>query len=183
MRLVVGLGNPGEEYVGARHNLGFEVLDRLAEGRAFEKRKYRSLIARREIDGVETALLKPLTYVNRSGRAVRAAVVGFKLEKDALLIVCDDFSLPLGRLRFRARGSSGGHNGLASIAEHLGTEEYGRLRVGIGGPGRMDPADYVLRRFKKAERETVEQMTQDAADAVRFWLKSDIHECMNRFNQ
>jgi len=184
MKLVVGLGNPGDEYLGTRHNAGFEVLDRLAqsEGFAFSRKKFSSLTAKGVIEGVDTVLLKPLTYVNESGRAVRGALDYLGISIRELLVVCDDFALSLGRLRFRARGSSGGHNGLKSVAEHLGTEEFARLRMGIGYPGGTEPADYVLKKFKRSERKRAGLMIEEAEKAVRFWLKSDINECMNRFN-
>ena len=184
MKIVVGLGNPGDEYEMARHNVGFMVLDCLAreEGLAFSKKKFRSFIAEGFIEGADTILVKPLTYVNESGSAVRTALEWFEVKVPDLLILCDDFALPLGQLRFRAKGSSGGHNGLKSVAAHLGTEGFSRLRIGIGSPGRRQPADYVLDNFKKAERETLKGMISSAADAVRLWLKSDINECMNVFN-
>jgi len=184
MKIVVGLGNPGDEYERTRHNIGFMVLDCLArqENLTFSRRKFSSLIAEGFIEGADTILLKPLTYVNESGGAVKAVLKWFEVEVSDLLILCDDFVLPLGELRFRARGSSGGHNGLKSVSAHLGTEVFSRLRMGIGSPGRRPPADYVLDNFKKAEIETLEKMISRAADAVRFWLKSDINECMNIFN-
>jgi PTH1 family peptidyl-tRNA hydrolase len=184
MKLVVGLGNPGEEYARMRHNVGYAVIDRLAEseGIAFSRKKFSSLMAEGVIEGTVTVLLKPLTYMNESGRAVREAVQYLALSSEQFLIVCDDLALPLARLRFRARGSSGGHNGLKSVARELGSDRFERLRIGIGGPGRMDPEKYVLRRFKRAELKTVEEMIEDAQAAVRYWLSSDIQECMNRFN-
>src|SRR5438270_427862 len=157
-KLVVGLGNPGSKYEGTRHNIGFEVIDRLAEGGAGARfsRKFDGLIAETEIDFRRISLLKPETFMNLSGRAVAQAVRFYKLELTDLLVVCDDLSLPLGKLRLRGGGSDGGQKGLRDIAAHLGTEDFARLRIGIGERGPVDAADFVLSRFRSAERPVIE---------------------------
>src|SRR3954454_12533669 len=153
-KLVVGLGNPGSKYEGTRHNIGFEVIDRLAEGGTGARftRKFDGLIAETEIDFHRVSLLKPETFMNLSGRAVAQTLRFYKLELADLLVVCDDLSLPLGKLRIRGGGSDGGQKGLRDITAHLASDAYARLRVGIGERGEIDATDYVLTRFRPAER-------------------------------
>ena len=183
MKVVVGLGNPGKRYVGTRHNVGFEVLDALAQT---EPRKWRTgfdaLTLEHAIDGVRLLLLKPQTYMNLSGRCVRGVVDYYRLPLTDLLVVCDDINLPLGRLRIRPRGSSGGHKGLRDIESHLRTTEYARLRVGVGSPGDRDAVDFVLDRFSPEEVPVVRRAVQRAVDAVSTWARDGIEPCMNRFN-
>src|ERR671928_730989 len=145
-KLVVGLGNPGSKYEGTRHNIGYEVVDRLAAGGPGARfaRKFDGLLAEAEIDFRRVLLLKPETFMNLSGRSVRQAVQFYKLDVSDLLVVCDDLSLPLGKLRLRGGGSDGGQKGLRDIAAQLGTDAYPRLRIGIGDRGGADAADYVL---------------------------------------
>jgi PTH1 family peptidyl-tRNA hydrolase len=185
MKLVVGLGNPGAKYTGTRHNVGYEVVERLAEkfGPVQFRRQFEGRIGGVTIGGERTLLLLPATYMNLSGRSVQPALVFYKLSPEQLLVLCDDLNLPVGKIRIRARGSDGGQKGLRSIAEQLGTIEYPRLRVGIGSPppGR-DAADFVLSRFRAEERSEIDEATQRAADAVELWCHSGIEECMNRFN-
>jgi PTH1 family peptidyl-tRNA hydrolase len=181
MKIIVGLGNPGRQYAGTRHNVGFDVIDSLAAGPgvgAFKER-FGSLAAEATADGL--LLLKPQTFMNLSGRSVRQAVDFFKLEPADLLVVCDDFALPLGKLRFRARGSHGGHNGLRNIQEHLGSSVYSRLRIGVGGPD-SDVIDHVLGKFKPGERAGIADTIGRAAQAVLVWAHDGIDVCMNRFN-
>lgn len=169
-RLVVGLGNPGPEYAGTRHNVGFEVLDRVAAAtaRAFVRRG-RSLEARGEREGVPFVLAKPQTYMNASGRAVRDLLDELGAEAE-LLVLCDDFHLPLGRLRCRARGSDGGQKGLASV-NALAGRDVPRLRLGLGEPPDAVPAeDWVLRPFKRGERPEADAMLDRAAALVLDWL-------------
>jgi PTH1 family peptidyl-tRNA hydrolase len=185
MKLVVGLGNPGRKYEATRHNVGFAVLGVLARrhSAAATRFAFHAETADVQIGSERVLLLCPQTYMNRSGKSVVAARDFYKLENQDLLVVCDDFNLPLGRLRARARGSAGGQRGLEDIIRALGSEEFCRLRVGIGQPpsGR-DPADYVLSRFREEEREEIELAVQRAADAVEVWVTRGIDECMNRFN-
>ena len=184
MKVVVGLGNPCPKYAGTRHNVGFEVVDYLAKGpgcSAFRE-KFEAFVAELK-EGDETVLLvKPLTFMNLSGRAVRAVLDFYKLPVEQLLVVCDDFNLALGKLRVRAKGSHGGQNGLRNIQEHLGTDAYARLRIGVGQPDPGEAVDYVLSRFKPGERPVVEEAVANAAQAVLTWVRSGLEACMNRFN-
>ena len=185
MKLVVGLGNPGSKYVGTRHNIGFDVVDYLAAAPGVGRWRSRFEAQLTEaVEGTEQVLLlKPETFMNLSGRAVRAAADFYKLAPADLLVVCDDIALPLGKLRVRARGSDGGQKGLRSIQEHLGTDEYPRLRIGVGAPGEhLDASDHVLSRFKPGERKAVEEVVAQAAQAVLLWVRQGIDVCMNRVN-
>ena len=185
MKLVVGLGNPGQEYRKTRHNVGFEVVEELA-------RRHASTSAHRRFDGEiveffvgpeKVVLLTPLTYMNLSGRSLGAAVDFYKLPLENVLIVCDDLNLEPGRLRLRPEGSAGGQNGLKDIFRRLGTDVVPRLRVGIGRPpGRMTATDYVLSRFSEREREEFTETVARAADAVELWLREGIVAAMNVVN-
>jgi PTH1 family peptidyl-tRNA hydrolase len=183
VKLVVGIGNPGSEYEGTRHNVGFEVIDLLARADDIDvrRRRFDALVGDGQVASTRVLLMKPQTYVNVSGRAVRAALDWLKLTPDELLVICDDVHLPLGKLRFRRGGSSGGHNGLASVIEHLGTEGWSRLRIGIG-PERGDRVDHVLGRFSASERKVIDEAEIDAARGVGTWLREGIDACMNAYN-
>ncbi|MFA4986542.1 MAG: aminoacyl-tRNA hydrolase [Candidatus Brocadiia bacterium] len=167
MRLIVGIGNPGPQYIGTRHNVGFDVMDTISADRNLSwKSGWSGSFA--ELAAVEkTILLKPATYVNLSGRSVHEVSAFFKIPTSEILVVVDDYNLPLGKLRLRSTGSDGGHKGLVSIISVLG-EDFTRLRVGIGAPTR-DPADYVLSRFSPVERETIDLSVRFAADAALAW--------------
>ena len=193
LRMVVGLGNPGDEYEGTRHNVGFQVLNLLAErlavsldaekapglGRSFG-RLGRMRDAQGEVRGI---LLEPWTFMNLSGQAVQVAARRFDLTPSEILVVLDEVQLPMGQVRLRASGSHGGHNGLRSVESSLGSREYPRLRVGIGAP-RGDQAKYVLSRFNKKEREEVSFAVERAADACRGWLDGeDLITLMNEYNR
>ncbi|RKY64956.1 MAG: aminoacyl-tRNA hydrolase [Candidatus Latescibacterota bacterium] len=166
--LVVGLGNPGEEYEGTRHNLGFRVLDSLYEGDWEEEELY--MYAEQELEGAGVVLLKPLTYMNLSGLAVKEASERWDVPPERILVVSDDVDLPLGRLRMRLKGGPGGHKGLASVVDALGTEGFPRLRLGIGRPREGDLVSYVLSPFGEEELREVEDMVERAAEAVRKFL-------------
>ncbi len=185
MKAIFGLGNPGPRYAGTRHNAGFAVVDELARRAAvaFESAPADALFAKwRRPEGDIALLVKPLTFMNESGQAVGELARYFKIDVPDLLIVVDEVQLPLGRLRARARGSAGGHNGLKSIIAHLG-DEFPRLRVGVGrGDDRRDLADHVLSRFEPDEREEVERMTSRAADAAETFIISGIAAVMNAYN-
>ena len=184
MKVVVGLGNPGPKYAATRHNVGFDVIDYLAKSPACSgfRERFEALIAEVK-EGEEAVLLvKPLTFMNLSGRAVRAVLDFYKLPVEQVLVVCDDFNLPLGKLRVRAKGSHGGQNGLRSIQEQLGTDAYARLRIGVGQPAPGDAVDFVLSRFRPAERVAAEDAVATAAQAVLVWVRSGVEACMNRFN-
>jgi peptidyl-tRNA hydrolase, PTH1 family len=187
LKLIAGLGNPGSKYRGTRHNVGFEVIDVLAQRagvHAFDQGPAEALIAkwRRPADGDPVLFVKPLTFMNLSGQAVGELVRYFKIELADVLVVLDEIQLPLGKLRARARGSAGGHNGLKSVIEHLGAD-VARLRLGVGrGDARRDLADHVLAKFDTDERADVERMIARAADAAEAFVADGIAAVMNQFN-
>ena len=183
MKLVVGLGNPGRKYDGTRHNLGFDVLDLLAERHRLEWESAPTDALLAKWRAASVLLAKPLTYMNRSGEAVAALARYYDIASADLLIVIDEAALPFGKLRARARGSAGGHNGLKSIVERLGTQEFPRLRLGVGrGDGRRDLADHVLATFEPEERTELESVIARAADAAEMFAVEDIFKVMNVYN-
>ena len=182
IRLVVGLGNPGPEYSGTRHNIGFEVVDRLAAewGLRWEHSKsWHALWAK----GPNAILVKPTSYMNRSGEPVQAVAHFYKIEPREMLVVLDDMALPLGRLRARPDGGTAGHNGLESIIVQFGTEEIPRLRIGIGASPVEGATDYVLGRFFEEERPLVEKTISRAVDAVKCAIDNGLLSAMNQFNK
>jgi PTH1 family peptidyl-tRNA hydrolase len=186
VRLVVGLGNPGRNYQKTRHNLGYRVVDLLAEKHKtkFKGGKGEYFYCRLEVEGKEVCLLKPLTFMNNSGQAVFDSLRFFNLTPPELFVICDDVNLPLGALRIREKGSDGGHKGLRSIIYQLGTEEFPRLRLGIGSlPEKMDLEDFVLEKFKKEEEKSVEELIQRGLQAVESSIALGVRESMNRFNK
>ena len=185
MKLVVGLGNPGRRYEGTRHNIGYVVLAELARkfGLGPPKARFRGAVVEADLAGQKTLLLSPTTYMNLSGSSVQEARSFFKLPVEDILVLCDDLNLPVGKLRFRSRGSSGGQKGLEDIIRRLATEEFSRLRIGVGtAPEGWDWADYVLGKFTAEERPVIEQAVQQAADAVAVWAREGIEFCMNQYN-
>jgi PTH1 family peptidyl-tRNA hydrolase len=184
IKLVVGLGNPGSKYQGTRHNIGFDLLDRLALGGSPASfiSKFDGQHAEIEIDYRRVLLLKPQTFMNLSGRSVGQAVRFYKLPVTDLLVVCDDLSLPVGKLRLRPGGSDGGQKGLRDIVAHLGTDQFPRLRIGIGENEGIDAADYVLSRFRSSERNAIDDALILASQAVAVWVTQGIDASMNRFN-
>ena len=184
MKAIVGLGNPGSQYKGTRHNVGFDVVDELArrESVGFESAPAEALIAKwRRADG-PVLLVKPLTFMNLSGQAIGELTRYFKIELGDLIVIVDEVHLPLGKLRARTRGSAGGHNGLKSVIAHLG-DEFSRLRMGVGrGADQRNLADHVLSRFEKDEAAEVERMMARAADAAEMFITSGIEAVMNGFN-
>lgn len=185
MKAVVGLGNPGPEYARSRHNIGVEVLAELVRrhGTSSFKVKFEAEVQQVRIGAENVLLVAPQTYMNNSGRSVRKMVDFFQLPIEDLLVVCDDLNLPTGQLRFRASGSAGGQKGLDDTIRRLGTQDFSRLRIGIGRPpGRMDPADYVLGKFSRDEREVIAIAVAAAADGVETWCLDGIEAAMNRFN-
>ncbi len=185
MKVVVGLGNPGPKYHGTRHNIGYAAIDYLAAGPGVGsfRSRFESQVADAKEGDEQLLLVKPETFMNLSGRAVRQIVDFYKIEKTDLLVVCDDIALPVGKLRARAKGSDGGQKGLRSIQEHLGTHEYFRLRIGVGSPGEhQDAAVYVLSRFAHGERATIEDAVAEAAKGILLWVRQGIDVCMNRVN-
>ena len=183
--LVVGLGNPGDEYRGSRHNLGAEVVELLAErhGGRLRKRKERALVDEVTIDGRRVALAVPLTYVNDSGNAVGALVRRFGVTPDQLVVVHDELDLPVAELKVKSGGGLAGHNGLRSIVEHLHSQDFQRVRLGVGKPvSKERGADHVLNRFGKRERAEVDVTVEQAADAVEAIALDGVDVAMNRFN-
>jgi PTH1 family peptidyl-tRNA hydrolase len=187
MKVVVGLGNPGPRYRGTRHNVGFAVIDYLGQGPGVGSFRSRFQAQTAELrDGdLQMLLVKPETFMNLSGRCVREIVEFYKLPAEDLLVVCDDINLPLGKLRARARGSAGGHNGLRNIQDQLGTVEYARLRIGVDAPAlKHDEAtvDHVLSRFKPGEQNVIDEAIEKSAQAVMVWAQKGIDNCMNTVN-
>jgi PTH1 family peptidyl-tRNA hydrolase len=184
VKVVVGLGNPGSRYAHTRHNIGWLVLDRLAEragwsGRGRERDAAKVVMGRYR--GLDLVLAKPLTYMNESGIAVRKLLARERAPLADLLVVVDDFALPFGKLRFRERGSHGGHNGLRSIVVELETEAFSRLRIGIGDPNRRG-ADHVLSRFHADEQQHLEELIDAAVDGVETWAREGTAKAANQFN-
>ncbi len=185
MILIVGLGNPGKEYAGSRHNLGFQVIEALAR-RLKSKQpevKHRSLCAPAEYAGVELLLVQPLTYMNLSGRAVNELMGNYHLDQDQLLIIYDDLDLPPGMIRLRQSGGSAGHRGLQSIIDVLGTDQFARLRIGIGkAPDYLDTADYVTGPLSAAERTLLDKAVDNAVEAVLLFVAEGPLAVMNSYN-
>jgi len=182
--MIVGLGNPGDEYADTRHNTGFKVIDALAEaiGIKVKKRKFGARFESGEFAGEKLILLKPWQYMNRSGQAVATAVGFYKINIRDLMVVTDDMDLEPGRIRLRYKGSAGGHNGLADIIQKLGTNEFARCRVGIGRSTGMDTVGYVLDKPQKDERSLFTDAIERARNAVLCWIEYGIDTAMNKFN-
>jgi PTH1 family peptidyl-tRNA hydrolase len=184
MRLIVGLGNPGEHYENTRHNIGFKVVDRLAERWNIKlgPSKLKGWIGEGIIQQQKVILLKPATYMNLSGESVRAALDWYKFNIEDLIVIYDELDLPTGQLRLREKGSAGGHNGMKSLIQHLGTHEFKRVRVGVDRPAPgHDISNYVLGSFSKDQLSIVEEAVERSCDAVEFWLKVNFLEAMSRF--
>ncbi|WP_409296414.1 aminoacyl-tRNA hydrolase [Peribacillus sp. SCS-26] len=185
MKLIAGLGNPGKQFDKTRHNIGFEVIDELSAkwGLPLNQSKHKGLYAMGMVNGEKVILLKPLTYMNLSGESVSAVLGFYKLSVKDLVVIYDDLDLPLGKLRLRQKGSAGGHNGMKSIISHLGTQEFNRIRMGVGRPqdGRSVP-DFVLSRFSREEEAEVSKAVDISAKACENWLNNDFLKVMNTFN-
>jgi PTH1 family peptidyl-tRNA hydrolase len=185
LKLVVGLGNPGSKYENTRHNIGFDCLQKLhaSMGSITVQSKFESQIAKGSLGSHDVVLAWPMTYMNCSGRAVAQIARFYRIPTDFILVVCDDLSLPLGKLRLRKGGSSGGQKGLDDVLKALGTQDVPRLRIGIDAtPENRQTVDYVLSKFSKKEREVVEESLVLALDAVQCWTNDGIEKAMNRFN-
>ncbi len=182
-KAIVGLGNPGEKYSYTRHNLGFMVVDTIAgsHGVSFH-RECRSYLGSYSDGEIDVILVKPITYMNNSGRAAGAILENYDLDSGGVIFVCDDINLPLGKMRFRRKGSCGGHKGLKSVAEALGNFEFSRLRIGIDAPGRMDAEEYVLAEFRDSEIPVIDEARTQAAGALETWVREGIDKAMDRFN-
>jgi peptidyl-tRNA hydrolase, PTH1 family len=182
VKAIVGLGNPGSEYKGTRHNVGFEVVDEVARRWTARLKKWKSIADVAMVKDRDAVLVEPRTYMNHSGQAVAAVMTFYKVRPEDVLVVVDEVQLPLGRLRLRPSGSAGGHNGLKSVIEHVGSE-FPRLRIGVErGDRDRDLADRVLSRFEAGERDVIERAVQRAADAVETFVADGIGAAMNRFN-
>lgn len=187
MYIIVGLGNPDAKYQGTRHNVGFEVIDLLADkyNIAVDTKKHRAYVGKGIIEGQKVILAKPQTYMNLSGESVHSLVDFYKVDpEDEVLVIYDDISLDVGQLRIRKKGSAGGHNGIKNIIAHLGSNVFPRIKVGVGEkPKGYDLADYVLGHFSKGEREMMEEGFAQAAEAVSMIVSGDIDRAMNLYNQ
>ena len=190
MLIIIGLGNPGKKYELTRHNVGFMVIDKLVSSEWYAgatktfrlKEEYRSLVNKGVICNEKVMLVKPQTYMNNSGTAVSGITQNFSEPINGLLVISDDYNLPLGSVRFRREGSSGGHKGLQSIIGQLGDNKFHRLRVGIGLPDEVDPIDFVLDKFNKAEEKEIKQALQRAVEAILFYVQNGIEKSMNKYN-
>lgn len=185
MKLIVGLGNPGKEYAGTRHNVGFDVIDGLGRrlGASIGQKKFGSLLGEALVDDCKVLLLKPQTYMNLSGQAVATTAGFYKLPTSELIVVADDMALRPGLIRIRPGGSSGGHNGLRDIISRLGTEQYARLRVGVGASEYPDTRDYVLGRPGREDGELIAAAVARSQDALLCWIRDGLAAAMNRFNE
>lgn len=187
MYIIVGLGNPGKEYENTRHNIGFQTVDRLAEtwGISLLEKKHKAMIGKGVIDGQKVILAKPMTYMNLSGESVRELVDYYKVDETAqLIIISDDISLPPGQLRIRKKGSAGGHNGLKNIIQHLGHDEFIRLKMGVGEkPAGYDLKDYVLGHFTGDEKKQMQEAAGRGAEAIRRIMEQGPDAAMNEFNK
>jgi peptidyl-tRNA hydrolase, PTH1 family len=185
MKLIVGLGNPGSQYGGTRHNIGFEIIDELAKrfNSSLNQSKFKGVYTSIHHKGEKVILLKPLTYMNLSGESIVPLMDYFDIDEEDLVVIYDDLDLPVGKLRLRQKGSPGGHNGMKSIIAHLGTQQFNRIRVGIDRPpSGMKVPDYVLGKFTPEEWETMQDVIKSSADACEAWLEKPFLEVMNTFN-
>ena len=185
MYLIAGLGNPSRTYEGTRHNIGFTMIDAIGNkfGIDVTTKKHKALVGRGIIDGMRVILAKPQTYMNLSGESIREIADFYKIEPENIIIIYDDISLDVGQLRIRKKGSAGGHNGIKNIIAHLGTQEFPRIKVGIGNkPEGWDLADYVLSKYSKAEQEALEEASEGVIGAVKLMLMDDIEAAMNKYN-
>ena len=187
MYIIAGLGNPTKEYEGTRHNVGFDVIDRLSERYNIDvtMEKHRALIGKGMIAGQKVILVKPQTYMNLSGESIRSVIDYYKVDPETeLIVIYDDISLGIGQLRIRAKGSAGGHNGIKNIIANLGTDVFPRIKIGVGEkPKKYDLADYVLGHFSKEDRELMEEGYDRADHAVGMILNGEIEAAMNQYNR
>ncbi|MCA1057262.1 aminoacyl-tRNA hydrolase [Rossellomorea aquimaris] len=185
MKLIVGLGNPGSQYDKTRHNIGFEIVDALADhlGISLNQSKFKGVYGTHHHKGEKIVLLKPLTYMNLSGESIVPLMDYFDIDEDNLLVIYDDLDLPVGKIRLRQKGSAGGHNGIKSTIAHLGTQNFNRIRVGIDRPTNgMTVPDYVLGKFRKEEQPELDKVISDSVAACETWFEKPFLEVMNKFN-
>lgn len=185
MKIIVGLGNPGREYAGTRHNIGFDAVTAIADkyNIRLDTKRFKGVLGQGIINGQKVVLVQPQTYMNLSGECVRAVCDFFKPDIEDVIVLCDDISFDVGRMRIRAKGSAGGHNGLKNIILHLGTEEFARVRIGVGEkPEGWDLADHVLARFPKDVEPAVRDILKKAVEAIECWVDYGIEKTMNLYN-
>ncbi|MFP4698471.1 MAG: aminoacyl-tRNA hydrolase [Eubacteriales bacterium] len=185
MFLIIGLGNPGLKYCATRHNIGFEVIERLSfdYNIKINQKKHKAHYGIGNINNEKVILVKPQTYMNRSGESIRSIMDFYQIDPSNIIIIYDDVSLEIGKLRFRKKGSAGGHNGIKNIIQHLNTEEFPRLKIGVGEkPPSWDLADYVLSRFSKEEIKEVTSVVKRASEAIAFFMRNKITAAMNKYN-
>ncbi|MFB6469329.1 aminoacyl-tRNA hydrolase [Cytobacillus sp. Hz8] len=186
MKLIVGLGNPGKPYEHTRHNIGFDVIEQLSENISIplNQAKFKGIYGMGNVGGEKIFLLKPLTYMNLSGESIRAIMDYYEIDKEDLLVIYDDLDLPVGKIRLREKGSAGGHNGIKSTIQHIGSQEFNRIRVGVDRPKNGMPiTDYVLGRFSKDEQEVINTVIKRCADACEAWFQKPFIQVMNEYNQ
>lgn len=184
MKLIVGLGNPGKEYENTRHNMGFMVIDKYAfdKGLKFNKEKFGGIYTEFTYNNEKVILLKPMKYINLSGEVVSSYASYFKIKISDILIINDDLDMPLGKIKLKTNSSSGGHNGLKNIEQHLGTKEYKRLKLGISNNKEIDTKDYVLSKFSKSDNELLNEVIFKANEVLDDYLKLDFNSLMNKYN-
>lgn len=185
MKLIVGLGNPGRQYENTRHNVGFKVIDQLSEDLSIplDRQKYNGIYGIGHISGEKVILLKPLTYMNLSGECIRPLMDFYDMNVEDLVVIYDDLDLPVGKIRLRAKGSAGGHNGIKSMIQHLGTQEFNRIRVGIDRPTNgMKISDYVLGQFTEADLQGINEAISYSSKACESWIQQPFVQVMNEYN-
>jgi PTH1 family peptidyl-tRNA hydrolase len=186
MKIIIGLGNPGRQYSGTRHNVGYRVVEELARRHGVEKEESRfdAILGHLRIGSEKVILAKPLTYMNLSGKTVQPLARWYKIDLNDLIVICDDMDLQPGIIRLRPKGGTGGHKGLASITDRLGTKDFSRLRVGVGHPAHenQEVVNWVLGKFSPAEEELMQSAVTQAADALELWIKEGIVPAMNSYN-
>ena len=185
MKLIVGLGNPGRNYAHTRHNMGFDTIDKLADswGVSIEKENFKGLYTKVKYFDEDVILLKPLTFMNLSGDSIISCMNFFKIEKKDLLVIYDDLDIKPGHLKLKESGSSGGHNGIKSIISNLGSEEFKRIRVGVGRPEFDSVIDYVLKKPSKEEQELIDEAQNNAVEAIKIYLKESFNKAMTLYNK
>jgi PTH1 family peptidyl-tRNA hydrolase len=185
MKLIVGLGNPGKQYEHTRHNIGFKVIDRLSEQLdiPLDQAKHKGIYGIGNINGEKVLLLKPLTYMNLSGESIKAVMDYYKIDPEDLVVIYDDLDLPVGKIRLRQKGGTGGHNGMKSAIAHIGTDNFNRIRVGIGRPKNgKQVTDYVLGPFSPEEEDVMDEMVTKCVEALKQWFNKPFLQVMNEFN-
>lgn len=185
MKIIVGLGNPGVKYENTRHNAGFMVMDAIAEKleMKFDKEKFSSLFAKKKVKGEDVILVKPLTFMNNSGLALRQVMDFYKASPQDVLVIYDDVDLPIGKIRLRQKGSAGGHNGMKSIIHCIFTSEFDRIRVGVGKDPKIDMINWVLSKFRDEEKDELDKAVKNACNAAIFSINHSFSDTMNRYNK